>query len=117
MAKALYGRLFFWVVNKVNDLLGSQFVLSAQHTIGVLDIFGFESLELNSLEQLCINVANEQLQEFFNAHIFAWQLKVPTYLSRASASRPSLALRWQRGEEEPRRKLLAVFERERERGG
>ncbi|KAK3097735.1 hypothetical protein FSP39_012604 [Pinctada imbricata] len=73
MSKTVYGRLFGWIVNKVNQLLaprileGSQ---SEQREIGILDIFGFEHFEKNSFEQACINLANEQLQFFFNQHVF-----------------------------------------------
>lgn len=81
MAKAIYGRLFGWIVNRANVLLSPRGVLYEEARqreggiteVGILDIFGFENFEHNSFEQFCINVANEQLQFYFNQHIFAWE--------------------------------------------
>ncbi|XP_069138328.1 myosin-IIIb-like isoform X1 [Argopecten irradians] len=70
MSKAIYGRLFGWIVNKVNQLLAPPLMHAEQREIGILDIFGFEHFEKNSFEQACINLANEQLQFFFNQHVF-----------------------------------------------
>ena len=44
-------------------------------SISILDLFGFETFDHNSYEQLCINIANEQLQYFFRQHTFAWEMK------------------------------------------
>uniref|UniRef100_A0A8C5HNS6 non-specific serine/threonine protein kinase n=1 Tax=Gouania willdenowi TaxID=441366 RepID=A0A8C5HNS6_GOUWI len=76
MGKALYGRLFSWIVNRINSLLQPDGQLGEDekgYHIGILDIFGFENFKKNSFEQLCINIANEQIQFYFNQHIFAWE--------------------------------------------
>uniref|UniRef100_A0A8C9ZLK4 non-specific serine/threonine protein kinase n=1 Tax=Sander lucioperca TaxID=283035 RepID=A0A8C9ZLK4_SANLU len=76
MGKALYGRLFSWIVNRINALLRPDSHPGEDDkgfNIGILDIFGFENFKKNSFEQLCINIANEQIQFYFNQHIFAWE--------------------------------------------
>ncbi|XP_071171569.1 myosin-IIIb-like isoform X1 [Mytilus edulis] len=72
IAKAIYGRMFGWIVNKINQLLAPPEYTEQgdRREIGILDIFGFEHFEKNSFEQACINLANEQLQFFFNQHVF-----------------------------------------------
>ncbi|XP_050087157.1 myosin-VIIa-like isoform X1 [Anopheles aquasalis] len=67
--KAIYGKLFIMIVDKINKAIYKT-ERSGRLSIGVLDIFGFEQFEVNSFEQLCINYANENLQQFFVKHIF-----------------------------------------------
>uniref|UniRef100_A0A8C0UZU7 Myosin VC n=1 Tax=Cyanistes caeruleus TaxID=156563 RepID=A0A8C0UZU7_CYACU len=68
LAKKIYSHLFDFIVERINQAL--QFS-GKQHTfIGVLDIYGFETFDVNSFEQFCINYANEKLQQQFNLHVF-----------------------------------------------
>ena len=62
LAKAIYGKLFGWVVQQVNNsLMDPNSKSSDAGFLGILDIYGFENFERNSLEQLFINFANERL--------------------------------------------------------
>ena len=60
LAKAVYARVFDWLVSWINNSLLTH--TQTRAFIGVLDIFGFEQFQTNSFEQLCINFANEKLQ-------------------------------------------------------
>ncbi|KYQ92809.1 myosin IK [Tieghemostelium lacteum] len=62
LAKTLYDRIFEFVVARINQTM--QYFGSAK-VIGVLDIYGFESFDRNSLEQFNINYVNERLQQIF----------------------------------------------------
>ncbi|KAK9402612.1 unconventional myosin-VIIa [Crotalus adamanteus] len=71
--KGIYGRLFVWIVEKINAAIyrpPSHESKNIRRSIGLLDIFGFENFRVNSFEQLCINFANENLQQFFVRHVF-----------------------------------------------
>ncbi|KAL6769329.1 MYO1 [Auxenochlorella protothecoides x Auxenochlorella symbiontica] len=68
LAKTAYSRLFDWLVGAVNASIGQD--AGAASLIGVLDIYGFEQFACNDFEQFCINLANEKLQQHFNAHVF-----------------------------------------------
>ncbi|OLY79192.1 Myosin-2B [Smittium mucronatum] len=69
IAKFLYSRLFDWILGPLNDSLVTKNE-NEELFVGILDIYGFEYFESNSFEQLCINYANEKLQQHFNNHVF-----------------------------------------------
>ena len=104
LSKAIYSRLFDHLIAKINAALvtgGSEVSGADQRIIGIVDIFGFEVtsppfplspapspsppssasscvtqvFKFNSLEQLCINFANEKLQALFTKSVFEETLK------------------------------------------
>ncbi|KAM4889972.1 myosin XVB [Sylvia borin] len=68
IAKALYYLLFEWLLLRINEWLAPW---ESDSAVGIVDIHGFEDLGVNSLEQLCINFANEHLQWFFSQTVIA----------------------------------------------
>lgn len=80
LAKEVYASTFLWLVRTINAATtssSSTTTPSSYHnnhsttkTIGLLDIFGFETFAVNRFEQLCINYANEKLQAKFTSDIF-----------------------------------------------
>lgn len=68
-AMSLYNNLFSYVLTTINKSISDHKALKSP-SIGILDIFGFEKFTSNSFEQLCINYANEHLQQFFVNHVF-----------------------------------------------
>merc|ERR1711990_610720 len=68
ICKAMFERLFNWLVAVVNRALSTD--MPRSFFIGILDIAGFEIFDFNTFEQLCINFTNEKLQQFFNHHMF-----------------------------------------------
>ncbi|NXG66908.1 MYO15 protein, partial [Hemiprocne comata] len=68
IAKTLYYLLFEWLMLRINEWLAPW---ESDCSVGIVDIHGFEDLGVNSLEQLCINFANEHLQQFFIQTVIA----------------------------------------------
>ncbi|KAI1715922.1 myosin head (motor domain) domain-containing protein [Ditylenchus destructor] len=63
--KALYSRLFDYLVSAVNKALDVGRPVDANLSVGILDIYGFEIFDNNGFEQFCINFVNEKLQQIF----------------------------------------------------
>jgi myosin-1 len=64
LAKALYDRIFNWIVAHINSVFRVE-KPEEKLSIGLLDIYGFEVFDNNSFEQFCINLCNEKLQQVF----------------------------------------------------
>jgi myosin-5 len=70
LIKTVYGAAFDFIVERVNASIVDANSGDGKASIGVLDIFGFETFDTNSFEQLCINYTNEALQQQFNKYVF-----------------------------------------------
>jgi myosin-5 len=74
-AREVYGKLFLWLVKEINSATCAEDNYKTGEMkdfgiVGLLDIFGFESFAVNRFEQLCINYANEKLQQKFTEDTF-----------------------------------------------
>ena len=75
-AKEIYQQVFDWLVREINAVTCAEVNykdaadVDEYGLIGLLDIFGFESFEVNRFEQLCINYTNEKLQQKYTQDIF-----------------------------------------------
>ncbi|OII73353.1 myosin-related protein [Cryptosporidium ubiquitum] len=91
MAKAIYSKLFDWLVFRINKSMTNGLInngvvgtgqdhlskkLFSGRSIGLLDIYGFEVFDCNSFEQFCINFSNEKLQQQFNHQMFQEEQQV-----------------------------------------
>ncbi|CDJ60193.1 hypothetical protein EMWEY_00060210, partial [Eimeria maxima] len=100
LIKFIYSRLFDHIVNRLNDSVAQHLAnpepqeggsIPASKTIGILDIYGFESFGLeNGLEQLCINYANEKQQQLFVQQVIEEEVALYT---REGVTSPAVAAR------------------------
>ncbi|KAI8119708.1 Unconventional myosin-Ib [Lucilia cuprina] len=62
LCRTLYGRLFTWLVNKINESLKST---QREKNLALLDFYGFELMDNNSFEQFAINYSAEKIHQNF----------------------------------------------------
>ena len=81
LAKCTFSALFDWALSRINIVLTESTSPAAaegteQPSIAILDLYGFETLAENSLEQLLINLANETLQQIFNERVLLGEQEI-----------------------------------------
>ena len=72
LVRAMYGRAFKLLIARINTFTATNAQPNDEY-LGILDMFGFEIFDSNRFEQLCINFANEKLQQQFTYHVFKFQ--------------------------------------------
>lgn len=79
-SQGIYGRLFVWIVDKINAAIykpPSQEVKSSRRSIGLLDIFGFENFAVNRYHEQLYSVGVFFPQQGQNrCHISAFRLHI-----------------------------------------
>eukprot|EP01083_Nonionella_stella_P037495 102220_1 len=80
LAKLLYQRLFDSLITRINACMRAPTEFeskeSSLRSVAILDVYGFEIFQNNSFEQVCINYANEKLQQFFNLNVFQTEMEL-----------------------------------------
>ncbi|XP_078049671.1 STKc_myosinIII_N_like and MYSc_Myo21 domain-containing protein ninaC isoform X2 [Augochlora pura] len=76
LANTIYQRLVDWIVNTINvKFTVTRALFGDKYLINVIDLFGFECVAVNRLEQLIVNTMNEQMQCYYNQRVFAWEMQ------------------------------------------
>ncbi|XP_076658174.1 STKc_myosinIII_N_like and MYSc_Myo21 domain-containing protein ninaC isoform X2 [Halictus rubicundus] len=76
LANTIYQRLVDWIVNTINQKFTvTRALFGDKYAINVMDLFGFECVAVNRLEQLIVNTMNEQMQCYYNQRVFAWEMQ------------------------------------------
>jgi myosin heavy subunit len=80
LAKDVFDKLFNWMVRKCNTALlpkeDDVIPDGSSNSFGLLDIFGFENFDMNSIEQFCINYTNEKLQYLYITYVFTGEKQI-----------------------------------------
>lgn len=71
IARQLYSLLFDYVILHINNYMKNKQV--AVEKLNILDIFGFEDIGKNGLDQFCINWCNEKIYDGYVKNTFDYQ--------------------------------------------